>query len=151
MGSIQAIHQSLNRLAESSIQMPLALEKDKWIVFSDHHCGIGDGADDFAICKESYLSTLSYYNAEEFGLIILGDAEEFWENTLKNVITRYRKVLNDERKFFLRGKLIKIWGNHDDAWNHLQEVKKHLFPYFDNINTHEGVRFQVTQDSHTLG
>mgnify|MGYP001589411717 CR=1 FL=1 len=143
MASINRIHKSLTALRKSSMVIPLNTDKDKWIVFSDHHRGIGDGADDFAPCKQNYLSALNYYLNNDYGLIILGDAEEFWENTLKGVISKYKDVLEVEKQFHLKDKLIKIWGNHDDAWNHLNKVSAHLFPFFKNIATHEAVSMTV--------
>ncbi|NNJ56293.1 MAG: metallophosphoesterase [Bacteroidia bacterium] len=151
MASIQNIHKRLDFLSKKATSFNMDVDSEKWIVFSDHHRGIGDGADDFAICKSNYLEALSYYKNEGYGLIILGDAEEFWENTLKNVITKYKDVLQVEKEFYLQNRLIKIWGNHDDAWNHLAKVKKHLFPFFDNIKTYEAVNFKLTSNSKSLG
>lgn len=151
MGSIQDIHISLNNVVSQAHKLKLDVAEDKWIIFSDHHRGIGDGADDFAICKENYMHALNYYDSEDFGLIILGDVEEFWENTLKSVITKYKTVLEQERAFYAKNKLLKVWGNHDDAWNHLHEVKKHLFPYFENIRTHEAINMQVCSGDYELG
>ena len=151
MGSIQAIHTSLNRVNTNAYHLALNAKKDKWIIFSDHHRGVGDGADDFAICKDSYVKALKHYHNNNFGLIILGDVEEFWENTLKSVITKYNDILELERNFFVNDKLLKVWGNHDDAWNHLHEVKKYLFPYFENIKTHEALNIVVNAEDGFLG
>jgi hypothetical protein len=43
------------------------------IIFSDQHRGARDGADDFAICENSYLTALEYYNQGKFYYINLGD------------------------------------------------------------------------------
>lgn len=151
MASINRIHQSLSKLSSSCHCVTLNADTDKWIIFSDHHRGVGDGADDFAPCKSTYLSALKYYSNAGFGLIILGDAEEFWENTLKSVITKYADVLEAERQFHEKGKLLKIWGNHDDAWNHLQKVNTYLFPFFKNIATYEAVNFEVISNGTIQG
>ncbi len=47
--------------------------------------------------------------------------------------------------------LFKIWGNHDDAWNHLDKVKKHLFPFFTNIKTYEVLKFNVLKNQASIG
>src|ERR1700729_3798009 len=52
------------------------------IIFSDQHRGARDGADDFAVCENSYLTALDYYDQGKFFYINLGDCEELWENTL---------------------------------------------------------------------
>lgn len=151
MASIQHIHKRLDFLAKNAPIFSTDIHNEKWIVFSDHHRGVGDGADDFAICKTNYLEALSYYHEAGYGLIILGDAEEFWENTLKSVITKYKDVLQKEKAFYLQNRLIKIWGNHDDAWNHLAQVKKHLFPFFADITTYEAVNFNLRANNETIG
>lgn len=150
MASVDRIHKSLTKLNSTGYQLDLNLGTDRWIVFSDHHRGIGDGADDFAPCKQNYLTALSHYLEHDYGLIILGDAEEFWENTLKSVISKYKDVLEVENKFHQRNKLIKVWGNHDDAWNHLNKVSQYLSPFFKNIATHEAIRFNVKDDNKDL-
>src|SRR6476659_1563683 len=45
------------------------------IIFSDQHRGARDGADDFAVCENSYLTALDYYNQEKYYYINLGDCE----------------------------------------------------------------------------
>ena len=151
MASIDRIHSSLNKLNKKCHHLDLDINKDKWIIFSDHHRGVGDGADDFAPCKENYLTALDSYLKEDFGLILLGDVEEFWENTLKSVITKYKDVLEVEKSFHIKNQLLKVWGNHDDAWNHLQEVNRYLFPFFDKIATHEAVNLNVVSGDKNLG
>lgn len=142
MPNINNIHPSLSRLKVSAKKLSLNTSKDKWIIFSDHHRGVGDGADDFAICKTTYVNALDYYLKNDYGLILLGDVEEFWENTLKSVISKYKDVLELEKQFYLKDKLIKICGNHDEAWNHIDKVKTHLFPFFIDIATYEAVNFE---------
>lgn len=147
MPSISNIHKSLSKLKEKAHTFYLNPDTDKWVIFSDHHRGIGDGADDFAVCKNTYLSALEHYLSADYGLILLGDVEEFWENTLKAVISKYKDVLSIEKKFHDQNRLIKVWGNHDDAWNHLNEVKNHLFPFFNNIATYEALNFSLSSNS----
>lgn len=151
VASINRIHKSLEQLNKKCPVRQLDICNDRWIIFSDHHRGIGDGADDFAPCKETYLAALTYYTNQGYGLILLGDVEEFWENTLKSVITKYADVLKVEKQFYDRGKLLKVWGNHDDAWNHLQKVSTYLFPFFHNIETHEAIKFKVKDNGDQLG
>lgn len=151
MASIKRIHKSLDYLNKNTSTRWLDIEQDSWIIFSDHHRGVGDGADDFAPCKETYLSALNHYSKQGFGLILLGVVEEFWENTLKSVVTKYADVLQAEKEFYEQSKLLKVWGNHDDAWNHLQQVRKYLFPFFANIVTHESILFEVAQEGRVLG
>jgi hypothetical protein len=77
--------------------------------------------------------------------------KNFLENTLKKVLTKHKDVLEVERKFHDPGKLIKIWGNHDDAWNRLNMVSNYLFPFFKNIATYESIKFDVKYDDKSIG
>jgi UDP-2,3-diacylglucosamine pyrophosphatase LpxH len=151
LATIDRIHSSLTKLNSKCHQLDLDINNDKWIIFSDHHRGVGDGADDFAPCKQNYLAALEDYLEKDYGLIILGDAEEFWENTLKSVITKYKDVLEVEKKFHQKNQLLKVWGNHDDAWNHISKVSHHLFPFFNNIATHEAIKLNVIAKNNKLG
>ena len=63
------------------------------VVFSDHHKGTGDKADDFRRCEHAYTAALGYYLEDGFRLFVLGDAEELWEERAGPVIERYRAVL----------------------------------------------------------
>jgi hypothetical protein len=142
--SLPRIHKSLNKLAKCSKTIDVNLDSAKFIIFSDHHRGTGDGADDFAPCKETYVNALYHYWSLGYRLILLGDAEEFWENTLKSVLTKYGDVLLLENKFHEKGKLVKIWGNHDDAWNRVKEVSQYLFLFFGNIATYEAINLNIS-------
>lgn len=151
MPSTSRIHLKLDLLRNKAKQIDLDTKTQRWVLFSDHHRGVGDGADDFAPCKDNYIQALKYYLDHDYGLIILGDAEEFWENTLKSVITKYADVLHLEKKFHDKQQLIKIWGNHDDAWNHLSQVKTYLFPFFKGIETHEAINLNVALSESNRG
>ena len=51
------------------------------VVFSDHHRGVGDGADDFRRCEPAYCAALGWYLEQGYELWLLGDVEELWENS----------------------------------------------------------------------
>ena len=68
------------------------------MVFSDHHKGIGDPADDFRRCEHAYTTALGYYLVAGYKLFVLGDAEELWEEHAGDVIKRYRDVLELEAR-----------------------------------------------------
>ena len=151
MSSSSKIASSLDKLSAKAKQIRLDPYADKWIIFSDHHRGVGDKADDFAPCKQTYLNALAHYLEQGYGLLILGDAEEFWENTLKNVISKYKDVLALEREFHVKTEFIKIWGNHDDAWSYLTNLKRYLHPLFGQLESFEAVQFIVESDQLSYG
>jgi UDP-2,3-diacylglucosamine pyrophosphatase LpxH len=87
------------------------------IIFSDQHRGARNGADDFAICENSYLTALDYYNREKFYFINLGDCEELWENTLFTISKYNENVFEKEKLFISRDAYCKVFGNHDLFWD----------------------------------
>lgn len=152
MASYDAIVSALDRVLAGTRPQARTLDPDagRYVVFSDHHKGRRDGADDFARCEASYLSALDHYLAGGYTLILLGDAEELWENRVEPVLAAYANVLAAERRFH-PDRLIKIWGNHDDEWASPRRIAKHLPPVFGAIDVFEGVQFEVVRHGETLG
>ncbi|MBN2366179.1 MAG: hypothetical protein EH225_09355 [Calditrichaeota bacterium] len=111
----------------------------KLIVFSDHHRGKNDGADDFRPCKAAYHAALGYYLSAGFTLVLLGDVEELWECHAKDVIRTYHDTLILEQRFSLENRLIRFWGNHDDEWQYPSRVNKFLKTYLSNPRSVPGV------------
>jgi predicted phosphodiesterase len=87
------------------------------IIFSDQHRGARDGADDFAVCENSYLTALDYYDKEKFYYVNLGDCEELWENTLFTIVKHNEAVFQKEKLFITRDAYCKVFGNHDLFWD----------------------------------
>jgi predicted phosphodiesterase len=91
--------------------------KQRIIIFSDQHRGVRDGSDNFAICENSYLTALEYYNNEKFYFINLGDCEELWENTMFGIAKYNEAVYEKEILFIQRDAYCKVFGNHDLFWD----------------------------------
>ena len=127
------------------------LATDRYIIFSDHHKGARDGADDFLPCEPTYLTALDYYLAEGHTLIVLGDAEELWEQKAREVLAAYPNVLESEARFYQDNRYIRVYGNHDDKWRSPRQVKKYLDPFFPNIQVQDGVLFEFTGDGGLSG
>jgi UDP-2,3-diacylglucosamine pyrophosphatase LpxH len=87
------------------------------IILSDQHRGTRDGSDDFAVCENSYLAALEYYNNENFYYINLGDCEELWENTMFGISKTNGAVYEKEKLFIQRDAYCKVFGNHDLFWD----------------------------------
>jgi predicted phosphodiesterase len=66
-------------------------------------------------------------------------------------VSKYRDVLALEQQFHKQQRLIKIWGNHDDAWRYLDNVKKHLSPLFNRIETYEAIQFSIEDENSSFG
>jgi len=113
-------------------------ENARYILFSDHHKGAGDDADDFTPCKNTYLAALDYYDKEGYTLVLLGDVEELWENNFQEVIKVHQDVFHAEARF-LPNRYIRIIGNHDDLWNDRTAVDTYLKPLCPNLELRQGL------------
>jgi UDP-2,3-diacylglucosamine pyrophosphatase LpxH len=129
----------------------LAIDRDRLVIFSDHHRGARDGADDFWRCERSYHAALGYYLEHGYRLALLGDVEELWENKPQDPMQAYQRTLELEREFHDQGRLVRCWGNHDDAWRHEGEVKKHLRPHFPDLVVREALKLRVAEAGQRLG
>ncbi len=129
----------------------LDLDRDRLIVFSDHHRGARDGADDFWRCEQAYHAALGWYLEAGHHLYLLGDVEELWENPPARPMKAYADTLELEREFHLAGRLDRFWGNHDDTWRHDGDVEKHLRGRFPGLVVREALRLDVVARRERLG
>jgi predicted phosphodiesterase len=119
-------------------------DHDKLIVFSDQHKGAKNGADDFMLCEPNYLSALDYYNENGFLFVSLGDNDELWENRWPAVKKNNAASFEKEKKFVERNAFIKIFGNHDLAWNtDLSTGLEMEKIYGQKVSVHEGLILQT--------
>src|SRR5215210_5858400 len=51
------------------------------------------GADDFQRCERAYNAALTWYDRLGYRLVVLGDVEELWENSFKEVSEQYAATL----------------------------------------------------------
>ena len=86
---------NLTRSTPGSI-LPFDMNQDRFVIFSDLHKGARNGADDFRAGERAYHAALAYYLYKGYTLIMLGDAEELWEETPQAVIDAYSHTLKLE-------------------------------------------------------
>jgi UDP-2,3-diacylglucosamine pyrophosphatase LpxH len=118
------VFEALSKLKEKIVNdpgkkgfiIPFQPLESKFIIFSDQHKGARNGADDFALAEPNYLTALAHYEQQRYHLILLGDSEELWENTLIQIKKFNRNTFNSEGQFLKRHALTKIFGNHDLDW-----------------------------------
>ncbi len=129
---------------KKGLLIPFDVDNGKVIIFSDQHKGAKNGADDFMLCEPNYLAALGYYYEKEFFFISLGDNDELWENRWPAVRKNNTASFEKEKKFIERNAFVKIFGNHDLAWNTdittALEMEK---IYGQKINVYEGVILQT--------
>jgi hypothetical protein len=118
------------------------------VVFSDHHRGRGDGADDFRRCESAYAAALGWYLEQGYELWLLGDVEELWENAIGPVLEQYEDVLALERAFGDR--LWRFYGNHDMAWKNEGTVSKSLAKHLPGTQVREALKVVITDDGKPL-
>jgi predicted phosphodiesterase len=129
----------------------LSLKNSRIIIFSDHHRGAKNGADDFMKAETSYLAALNYYYENKFQYISLGDSEELWENTLNQVKKNNTITFEAEKRFILKDKFFKVFGNHDLYWDNSPIASQQLKAiYGKKLRVFEGIIIEKdNQEEHT--
>jgi UDP-2,3-diacylglucosamine pyrophosphatase LpxH len=145
------------RRAESHDQscgrVALDVAKDQYIIFSDLHRGARTAADEFRRTERAYRAALAYYLRLGHTLVVLGDAEELWEETPAVVLASYQQTFALEAQFHQRGRYLRIWGNHDDEWQYEPRVRQLLTPIYEGqpLRVYEGVLVEAKEGPQTLG
>ena len=104
----------------------------KFIFFSDCHRGDNSFADDFANNRNLYFHALQHYFEEGFTYCELGDGDELWENrAFESILHAHKNVYLLMKRFYEKGRLHLIYGNHDMVYRNKEYVKQHLYHYFD--------------------
>ncbi|MFQ3620764.1 MAG: metallophosphoesterase [Spirochaetales bacterium] len=110
----KSIEEYLNALFEAAQQKQLQ-PSDKVVIFSDLHLGDGGKKDDFRKNADLFISALrEYYLPGQFLLILNGDIEEYQKFLPFQVRRAWEPVFLLFEEFSRQGKLIQIWGNHDE-------------------------------------
>src|SRR4051794_17636309 len=128
---------------EGTEEQVIDMRTARLIVFSDMHKGIRDGADDFLRCERAYAAALGSYLESGYRLVVLGDAEEIWENRPDGVLAAYEEVLRLEAEFHRAGRYQRFWGNHDDEWRYAGQVRKRLGRFFPGLLVREALKLRV--------
>lgn len=145
------IHTSLTRAWLASPVLTRDIRDLKLVVFSDHHRGGQDGADDFKLCKPAYHAALGYYLEAGFELYLLGDVEELWNVRPEVAIQSYLDTLELEAQFARGRRYKRIWGNHDYLWQHQEDVDRFLHPWLGEETVLESLRLMLTDQDKLLG
>lgn len=126
-------------------------DSSKIVLMSDCHRGTGSWGDNFSNNQNLFFAALSYYYDNNFTYIELGDGEELWENRkFEQIIAVYSDTYWLMSKFYEKGQLYMLYGNHDMAKKnknqicdkcstYYDEVLRKRMPLFPNIKIHEGL------------
>jgi UDP-2,3-diacylglucosamine pyrophosphatase LpxH len=145
------IASGLDRAYAAADSETIDLQTARLVVFSDHHRGARDGADDFRRCEPAYNAALAYYFGEDHDLYLLGDVEELWECRAKEVLPAYGRTLALERRFHDAGRATRFFGNHDDLWQSKWAVKRRLAPLLPGVRVREALSLDVLDGGERLG
>src|SRR5215210_1042646 len=132
-------------------QLSQDLDTTRLVVFSDHHKGARDAADDFRRCEPAYNAALAHYLELGHTLFVLGDAEELWECSPSEVLDAYPDTLELEPEFLRAGRYQRFWGNHDDPWRYPRQVKRHIHSLFPGLEIREALKLNIKSEGSQLG
>ena len=145
-----AIHEALDEAYERAVRREIAAGAERIVIFSDHHKGARDGADDFQRCERTYNAALAYYDALGYELFELGDVEELWENSLADVAACYPDALRLAAAFAPE-RYTRFWGNHDLAWSSTELFREHMARFgYGAVAPIEAMRLAVKDDAGAL-
>ena len=147
----ERVKEGLDDAFGRSVQRDVALATAKLVIFSDHHRGARDGADDFWRCERAYRAALGHYLEAGHELFLLGDVDELWENRPEPVLRAHQETLALEAEFHADGRLERFWGNHDIEWREEREVEKHLSRQFPGLAVRESLRLGVRDGEEAVG
>jgi UDP-2,3-diacylglucosamine pyrophosphatase LpxH len=147
----RSLHDALQNAQKNVI--PFDIHKDKWILFSDHHKGGKNRADDFLMCEEIYLKALEHYFEQGYNLCVMGDVDELWEEFPQTVIRSNNASFAVERRFHEEGRYIRICGNHDEIWADPALVQKFLQPLYgeSRLSVPESILLDACDGNETVG
>ncbi len=126
-------------------------DSSKIVIMSDCHRGSGNRSDNFLSNKSIYNAALSYYYNNNYTYIELGDGDELWENSnFQDIIRVHSDVFIKLSRFYKKGRLYFIHGNHDmvkkdpvfvkdNMYYFIKELNGRLVSLFKNITIHEGL------------
>jgi UDP-2,3-diacylglucosamine pyrophosphatase LpxH len=155
MSDLTGYQKNINKGLDQSLAtaqiFPLEIETARIMIFSDQHKGKGDGADDFIPSEPSYEAALEYYLGSGHILVVLGDAEELWEDPPDPILNCYASILKKENEYHKQNRHWRFWGNHDDEWRHPSQVRKYLGRFFANLVVHESMLLEFYDAEIKLG
>jgi predicted phosphodiesterase len=147
----EAVFKSLSSLLEricsknkNDSVLNMDINAGRFIIFSDHHKGTRDLADDFRLAEKNYITALKHYYNEGYTLICLGDCEELWENEPKKLMESNKAAFEAEAQFLNADRYYRIFGNHDLEWKYDFQRMLYMKPVFgDKLKVCEGLVLQT--------
>lgn len=119
-------------------------KNSRLVLMSDCHRGQGNNGDNFLKNQNLFTGALAYYYKHDFSYIELGDGDELWENrNMKHIIENHSDVFSLMSRFYQKGRLHMIFGNHDTVKSRRNFIKKRCEKYYCNS---QGCRVKLFPD-----
>ncbi len=153
--TVASTNEALDRTYEQAMAnfQDFDVEHGKVILFSDHHRGADNRANDFKPSERAYCAALSYYYEKGYSLGVIGDAEELWEERPENVLPYNQASFEREKQFHAAGRYFRLWGNHDEIWGKPDQVRGLLQKYYGEkpLQVPESFMLRVVKGEKVLG
>lgn len=107
----------------------------KYIILGDTHRGDDSVSDEFARNQAIFLHVLNYYNNQGYIYIEAGDGDELWEHkNFNHIRLAHKDIFIAIKKFYDKGRLRMIYGNHNIYLRDKKYVEKNLYQFYDEYN-----------------
>lgn len=121
----------LNSVYENAVEIPFD-DNSKFIFFSDTHRGDDSISDEFGRNKHIFYHALNYYYQNDFTYVEVGDGDELWEHTnYEHIRNAHFMVFELLKEFFDKGRLLMLFGNHNDKLKSPEWVEKNMYQVYD--------------------
>ena len=137
-------------------------DDSKIIFFSDVHRGDNSNSDEFAHNQSTYFHAMSYYFNNGYTYVEVGDGDEMWEHSkFAHIRTAHSDVYYLLSKIYQAGKLIMLYGNHNNFLSDPKFVKKNFYYFYDDylekgsdlfpgIEVHESIILKHSRTNHEI-
>lgn len=134
----------------------------KLIFFSDCHRGDNGWSDDFARNSRIFSHALKHYYDRGFTYIEIGDGDELWKNrSFSEIKYAHNEIFLLMKKFYDKGRLYMIYGNHDivksskgfcrkNMAKYLNQDSGNYEPLFEEINVHQGLKLKLANTQNNI-
>lgn len=112
----------------------------RYVFMSDCHRGDGSPSDEFTRNQNIYLYALKHYFQNGFVYVEVGDGDELWEQpAFKHIQNAHYDAFEALKRFHDQGRLILIYGNHNNYLRDRQYVVDNYYTYYDEYRetTHD--------------
>ena len=146
------VRRALSKALDEAEERQFHVGSNPLVIFSDHHKGTNDGADDFLRCESCYNAALAYYATLNYTLFVLGDAEELMACSARDAANYHTSTLELEAEFHKAGRYERFWGNHDLVWSSPKKFAKFIGrQYFPGLSPREALKLRILGRGKGLG